>query len=145
MKRRGIEDNRKAGRRRERGQALVEFALILPLLLLLVIGLVEFGRAWNAFQVITDAAREGARTAVVADASITEDSVYSVIRSALARAALDADSATIALVGVDAPTGQPARVEIQYPYRFTFLSPLMSWIGDRETITLHTVSVMRNE
>ncbi len=131
--------------RRASGQALVEFALTLPLLLLLVIGLVEFGRAWNAFQVITDAAREGARTAVIADPAITEDSVYGTIRSALARAALEADSAKISLAGVDAATGQPARVEIQYPYRFTFLSPFMSWVGDRETVTLTTVSVMRNE
>lgn len=127
------------------GQALVEFALILPLLLLLVIGLVEFGRAWNAFQVITDAAREGARTAVVANATITQDSVYNVIRGALQRAALDADAATILLSGVDGPTGEPARVEIRYPYRFAFLGPLMNWVGDSETVTLQTVTVMRNE
>lgn len=144
MKRERNEQVRRIHGRRT-GQALVEFALILPLLLLLVIGLVEFGRAWNAFHVITDAAREGARTAVVADATITQDSVFNVIRTALQRAALDADDATIVLSGVDGATGEPARVEIRYPYRFMFLGPLMNRVGGGETVTLQSVSVMRNE
>jgi Flp pilus assembly protein TadG len=45
----------------ERGAAAVEFALILPILLLLVLGLVEFGRAFNVQISLTNAAREGAR------------------------------------------------------------------------------------
>ena len=52
-----------------RGQALVEFALVLPLVLLLVVGMLEFARAWNLHQTMTDAVREGARRAVLADAS----------------------------------------------------------------------------
>ena len=51
--------------RDERASALVEFALVVPLLLALVLGIIEFGRAWNIDHVITDAAREGARRAVV--------------------------------------------------------------------------------
>jgi len=49
----------------ERGQSLVEFALVVPLLLLLVIGIAEFGRAWMTQNVITGAVREAARIAVV--------------------------------------------------------------------------------
>ena len=45
----------------ERGAAAVEFALILPVLLLLVLGLVEFGRAYNVQISLSNAAREGAR------------------------------------------------------------------------------------
>lgn len=52
-------------RRKEGGQALVEFALVLPLLLLLVFGGIEFGRLYHSHLVITSAAREGARTAAV--------------------------------------------------------------------------------
>ena len=52
--------------RTRRGQALVEFALILPILMILLMGIIEFGRAWNVKQVLTDASREGARLAVVA-------------------------------------------------------------------------------
>ena len=47
------------------GQALVEMAIILPLLLLLVIGIFEFGRAMYTKNTLTHAARAGARTAVV--------------------------------------------------------------------------------
>ena len=45
--------------RGDEGQALVEFALILPVILLLVVGMLEFARAWNLHQALTDAAREG--------------------------------------------------------------------------------------
>jgi Flp pilus assembly protein TadG len=51
--------------RRNHGQSVVEFALVLPLLLLLVFGITEFGRAWLTQNVLTSAAREGARLAVV--------------------------------------------------------------------------------
>lgn len=49
----------------DRGQALVEFALILPIFLLLLIGLFDFGRAIYAFNTINQAAREAARLAIV--------------------------------------------------------------------------------
>ncbi len=49
----------------ERGQTLVEFALLVPVLLLLIFGAIEFGRVFHATHVITSAAREGARAAAV--------------------------------------------------------------------------------
>ena len=51
--------------RTERGAALLEVALTLPLLLLVCVGILEFGRAYQTWQVITNAAREGARIAVL--------------------------------------------------------------------------------
>jgi len=48
-------------RRRERGQELVEFALILPLLLLLIVGIFEFGYIVFAYNTLSNAVREGAR------------------------------------------------------------------------------------
>lgn len=50
---------------RQRGQALVEFALILPLLVLLLVGVFDFGRAIYAYNTISNAARQGARLAIV--------------------------------------------------------------------------------
>lgn len=49
----------------ERGAALVEFAIVLPLLVLLLFGVVEFGRAYNARIELTSAVREGARAAAL--------------------------------------------------------------------------------
>src|SRR3989442_14915472 len=50
-------------RREERGQALVEFALLLPLLLLLVLGLVEFSFVWNSRNTVLFASRDGSMLA----------------------------------------------------------------------------------
>jgi Flp pilus assembly protein TadG len=49
----------------ERGAVAVEFALILPVLLLIVVGTIEFGRVYSQWQVYNGAAREGARCAAV--------------------------------------------------------------------------------
>jgi Flp pilus assembly protein TadG len=51
--------------RRRRGQALVEFALIIPLFLLVLVAIFDLGRAVFAYNTLTNAAREGARTAIV--------------------------------------------------------------------------------
>ena len=52
-------------RRRHRGQALVEFALTIPIFLLLLVALFDLGRAVFAWNTLANAAREGARTAIV--------------------------------------------------------------------------------
>ena len=127
------------------GQALVEFALVFSLLLIMVIGIFEFGRAWNAYQVITDAAREGARNMVVAGVPATEASVNQVVNTALFAAALDSTKDVTTLTGLRTGTGTTATVRIAYPYGFSFLGPLLSWTTDKSNITLRTTFVMRNE
>jgi Flp pilus assembly protein TadG len=49
----------------ERGSAAVEFAILLPLLLMLVLGTIEFGRAYNAQITLTNAARDGVRVMAI--------------------------------------------------------------------------------
>ncbi|QDG67832.1 pilus assembly protein [Pseudarthrobacter sp. NIBRBAC000502772] len=51
----------------ERGAAAVEFAILLPLLLMLVLGTIEFGRAYNAQITLTNAARDGVRVMAIAN------------------------------------------------------------------------------
>lgn len=51
----------------QRGVAAIEFALLLPILVLFTFGIVEFGRAFNAQVTVTHAAREGARALIVGD------------------------------------------------------------------------------
>jgi len=53
-----------------KGQSLVEFALVVPLLLLLVFGIAEYGRAWMTRNIMTGAAREAVRIAVVPSGGI---------------------------------------------------------------------------
>jgi len=50
---------------RSRGQSLVEFALLLPVLIVILMGLLDFGRAIYAYNAVSEAARNGARVAIV--------------------------------------------------------------------------------
>lgn len=60
-------DEMSAGKtiREQRGQTMTEFALILPILVLLLLAVIQFGVAFNHYLTVTDAARAGARKAVV--------------------------------------------------------------------------------
>jgi Flp pilus assembly protein TadG len=131
--------------RRTDGQALVEFALIVPILLLLVVGLAEFSRAWNTKQVLTDAAREALRSSVVANPDFTYQSMLNLIDQALLRASLDPERADVSVEGWKAGSGTPARIQIDYEYELGFFGAFAGWaVGDR-TLVLSTSFVMRNE
>ena len=128
---------------RERGQALVEFALILPAILLLVVGMLEFARAWNLHQVMTDAAREGARRAVLANSVMDQDSVRAAMWRHLAQFGYDPgyssvmSGTTITPIDSFKQSGANITVQLSLPYRF-FILPGME-------ITMRTAFTMRNE
>jgi Flp pilus assembly protein TadG len=128
--------------RENRGQALLEFALILPILLLLVLGIIEFGRAWNLAQLMSDTAREGARRAVVADPSITEDSVHNFIDQKLATAGVPIGSATVSFskTGADPTTGWHSAgqqtVTVVVPYSFMFFHDVFGTIPLTSSFTM---------
>ncbi|HEX9180374.1 MAG TPA: TadE family protein, partial [Burkholderiales bacterium] len=145
--RRGIAMTNRIWRRRgQRGQALVEFALILPLLMLVLFGIVEFGRAWNAKQVLTDAAREGARLAVVGDPTITQPIVDSMVKLKIARGGFDVTQVVIEYPdGFRLGTGRITSVAVSMPYRFVVLHRLASLVTNNGVITLRTTARMRNE
>ena len=134
---------------RDAGQSLVEFALLLPILMGVVIGIFEFGRAWNIDQVLTSAAREGVRLAVV-QTTTSEGQVMDAVEDALTNAALDPSLAAITIDGFADDYGYPATVEVSYPYEFTFLGPIMAFLGvgggdTPGAITLTSRITMRNE
>jgi Flp pilus assembly protein TadG len=131
--------------KRRRGQALVEFALIVPMLLLLVMGVVEFGRAWNVYQTLTDAAREGARTAVLARPTIDADTVAAAANTIMASAALDTAAAVKTLSAGFRVQGQNTTLTISYPYTLSWLSGLMGWTGAQTSFNMNTSVTFRNE
>lgn len=93
----------------EKGTSTVEFALILPLLLLILLGIIQFGTAYNAYLTITHASREGVRLAAVGRYSPDE---------VIARApSLDAGKVDVAASpsGGVAPYGEPVSVTVSYP------------------------------
>lgn len=138
------------------GQAVVEMVLIAPILMLIVMGMVEFARAWSAHHVIADASREGARLSAVADPTIGPSEVRSAVQQALANGGLDPSGAeTTCPASGEVPcidvadnasaTGLPSTVTIEYPYRMAWLAPLMNLATDRQTLTLRSRTIMRNE
>jgi Flp pilus assembly protein TadG len=131
--------------RSEQGQGLVEFALVVPVLLVLILGLAEFSRAWNTHQVLTDAAREALRSSVVANPDFTYDRMLQLIDQALVRASLDPERAQVAVDGWKAGTGTPAQIRIDYLYEFGFFGPLVGWATEDRSLALSTSFVMRNE
>ncbi len=134
-------------RTRQRGQALVEFALVLPILLILFVGIIEFARAWNLHQVITDAAREGARRAVVAN-NITQAEVDSAMRNYMSQSRFDGSKAAITFPeGFKTGSGETTAVRVEYPYRFVFLRVFIELVfaSPDGTVTLATEARMRNE
>lgn len=133
------------GWRSEDGQALVEFALVVPILLVLMLGLVEFSRAWNTQQVLTDAAREALRNSVVANADYTYEQMRAQIDQALRRASLDPERAQVSVEGWKSGTGTPARIRIDYRYDFEFFGPFVGWATEERSLALSTSFVMRNE
>lgn len=132
---------------REAGQSLVELAIALPILLAVVVGIFEFGRAWNVRQVLTAAAREGARLAVIPDA--TQPEVEAEIDERLTAAGLESGDVTTSIEGMDDGLGEPTTVTLTTEYTFEFLGPVVSLIGGDGTtggtVTLAGISVMRNE
>lgn len=127
------------------GQGLVEFVLIAPLLLLLFLGMIEFARAWNIRHVVTDAAREGARSLALDNPLITSDSVGKIIGTALSASGLNPANAIIVLNDGGSTRGNPARVTITYPYELGLTRALLGWALADGKLTIGTSFVMRNE
>jgi Flp pilus assembly protein TadG len=104
---------------RDRGAAAVEFALLLPMLLLLVFGIIDFGRALNASITLTQAAREGARLDALGQPNATV-----VSRTQAAATGLSPVSVTVTACTPNAGAGVDATVHASY--KFTFVTPIAS-------------------
>ena len=137
----------------ERGQALLETALTLPLLLLVSVSIFEFGRAYQTWQVLTNAAREGARVAVLPGQ--TAGNVQGVVTSYMTSGQLsNAAAATVAVnqtstISIGAGTASASVVTVSYPFSFMVLQPVAQLLVNGSTLgapfTLTASAKMRNE
>jgi Flp pilus assembly protein TadG len=84
-----MNQNRKSLNRSESGQSLVEFALVLPMLLVVMFMITEFGRALYQYNILAQATREGARRAVVSSEGVAESVGEERMDSLLTKANLD--------------------------------------------------------
>lgn len=105
--------------REERGQTLTEFAMILPILLLVLFGIVQLGIVFNHYVTLTDAARAGARKAVVSRQASSPSSVTSAAVRASATN-LDQSKLGVTVTSTWQP-GQDVTVKASYPYEISLL------------------------
>jgi Flp pilus assembly protein TadG len=101
----------------ERGQAAVEFALIAPVLIVLVLGVIQIGIAFNHYLTITDAARAGARTGIDSGdvQTAVQNAASSLDQSQLKVTATDPTDPTWTKAGTDIV------VTVTYPYSINLL------------------------
>jgi hypothetical protein len=99
---------------RERGAALVEFAFVLPVLLLLVLGIIDFGRAYGAKQELTHASREAVRVYAVTQ---NHDEATAACETATQ---LDVNCGA-AIPNVPCTPGAPVQVSLSYDFDFIAL------------------------
>jgi Flp pilus assembly protein TadG len=138
--------------RSQTGAELVEFAMVLPIMLLVFGGIVDFGLLLQRQQVITNAAREGARLAVLP--GYTSADIQSRVTQ-FVREGINNDSAApvatltqVTLTPGSGPAFQAARVSVTLADRFLILGPIVSLAGGSGsfgTIALTATTTMRVE
>jgi Flp pilus assembly protein TadG len=139
--------------RSEAGAELVEFALVLPVLLLVFGGIIDFGMLLQRQQVLTNAAREGARLAVLPGYTTTDVQarVTQFVQEGLNNSGMAPITAvrTVTLTPGTGPAFQAAQVQVTLNDRFLILGPLVSLVGGSGgsfgTIALRATSTMRVE
>ncbi len=145
--------------RSEDGAQLIEFALVLPMLLLVVLGIAEFGFLFQRYEVVTNAAREGARMAVLPGYStpIGQAAVVTRIQAYVAAGRVPVASGTpgnptVSIVDdtIDVGGGLPPvnvkRVTVTYTHTYMFLPAIAGLFGNAyTTVPLTAIAEMRTE
>lgn len=127
-------------RSRQRGQSLVETALVLPILLLILMGIFDFGRAVFAYNAVSNAAREAVRLAIVDqnDADVVEEGK----RSAIGLPA-DAVDVTFTLPGCPGTVLVGCTAQVTVDHQWSAITPIIgSVVGP---IQLSSTTEMRVE
>jgi Flp pilus assembly protein TadG len=127
--------------------AMVEMVIVLPVLLVLLFATIEFGIVLMRWQTLSNAAREGARTAVLFRTPCNAGTVQSEAETQVVTYASNANipitAADVNVVGQCAGPGTDTTVTVTHTYTFQVLGGLLTGFGP--SITLTGNSVMRNE
>jgi Flp pilus assembly protein TadG len=139
--------------RSERGAELIEFALVLPLLLLLVLGIVDFGFLFQRLEVVTNAAREGARIAVLP--GYTTNDIKDRVNDYLEDGGVPIVRGTNPVITVNpvtittSPGGatiNSEQVQVRYSHSYLFLSGFARFFGGSfDSVPLTGQATMRIE
>ena len=138
----------------QKGAAIVEFAIVAPLLILLVVGICEFGLLWYNSQVIINASREGARSGIVQrtdsagiplySANEIEADIRTIVHNYSSQRLITFGSNTPPSVSVSGENGAfQDLLQVDVVYTYNFLVP--SIFGFNTTKTLTGTTVMKME
>lgn len=109
--------------KRQRGQSVVELALVVPVFILLVMGMVDFGLAFNQYLTLQHAVREGARLA------ITGATDSAIIQRVIDRSqGLDRTKLTLTVSPGQSSRLSGTNVKVEATYNFTLLTPVVSQV-----------------
>lgn len=123
--------------RSQKGQSIVEFALLLPVLLIILLGLLDLGRVWYAMVTVNDCAGEGALYAAIRPNDI--DGIRA--RAASASSGLVQVNPEAVRVEMPSPLTPGAPVTVTVPYTMTFVNPLFGAMMPDGQIVLRGVAV----
>jgi Flp pilus assembly protein TadG len=123
----------------QKGQSLVEFAIILPIILLLLMGIVEFGMMLNSYLTIQNVAREGARLGIVGGSDLEIETLIKSISPNLTPADI---AVKIVPMEGSRKSGDTLKVSVTYNYHMTV--PIISALFNN-VIVLKAQSSMRLE
>ena len=127
--------------RNNRGQSMVEFALVLPLLLLILGGLIDFGRVFNQSMIVTAAAREGARAAAVGESASVAANAAAAAKAYAA--AIDQGGLQVSVNPTAPASGDRMTVTVTNPVTIYF--PGMAVFFPSNPYTVRGVATMRKE
>ncbi len=134
----------------EAGAELIEFALVFPLLLMVVLGIVDFAFVFQRNEVLANAAREGARVATLPgyDTTDIENRVIDYVQAG--GLPTTGGNPTVAVVATTVPSGTstwPATsVTVAYDHDYMFIGGIAGWFGGSFSgVTLQAEATMRNE
>jgi Flp pilus assembly protein TadG len=135
--------------RSERGAELIEMAIVTPLLLLLVMGIVDFGFMFQRFVVLTNAAVEGARVATLPgySAQDAQDRAIAYATNGGVPIAPTVTVANVTLPGAGGGTWPGVTVTVQHVYRLQYVAPIATLFGGTmaANVTLTGRSTMRRQ
>jgi Flp pilus assembly protein TadG len=135
-------------RRSQAGTSVVEATIVLPLMLMLVFGIAEFGISFTRWNSLTNAVREGARTGVVFRAPCNSGTVTTEVKAAVssyaASSGIDPATITTTVTGPCDGTGTDLTVVASVPYTYMALSAFAA-TGLAPSTNLSARTVMRNE
>ncbi len=147
-------------KRNEKGQSLVEFALVLPVLALLILGIIDFGMLFHSYVTVNTAAREGARQGIVQKNNDGTNTDYLTVVNAarrVTRTLLDEEARLNIWIDESDESGElkdenkafeagnpgktknvelPSEMRVTVTYDYALITPLPAFTGIRNTWTL---------